>query len=496
MANDEARIENIVPPEIWEHIFGYLTGLQVLRARLVCRHWRDIIAACPPLLHQFRIRFRNTKFFIRNGTLAPSIDDSFCPPRLLRVSEVIFQYYSIETLNSWWSWVAQKMTHLTLISGLIELSLLFSMLQQAPNLRILELRRVCISLGFADDDEYEEPNVHIDQLQVLILAQLRTIGDRKTCLKSIFEKIFPRIKDLRINNIKHEGFYNALLPAIRPLTNTLEALEVDDTVVNVRRDFPEITRWRRVSVHIGPRFNWNWWSRFFRAQSLIEDLVIFIHKLQQYDKVLHDIGRAVPKLKRLTLSDTDGVSTNFLRFMPNLERFELVGYERNGALLCPTNPSCITELHLEDVEISDFWNYLDHSPQLRSIVLVNCSILSHEEPSTRVLKNLRTLKVSKDATVPRSWIRAMLRKCPCVEELQLECGSSYKDSLVLLACERLRRLRKLSLEHCPVSEAVVEHIVRKGLALEEVRFDEGKLSEAAVERLRATRGMRVCVTID
>uniref|UniRef100_A0A8D8BVM0 (northern house mosquito) hypothetical protein n=1 Tax=Culex pipiens TaxID=7175 RepID=A0A8D8BVM0_CULPI len=477
---------DIYPPEIWEHIFSYLTGLQLLRARLVCRRWRDIITGCPSLMRKLRIRLDNRE-------LNSAIDGSYNPTGLPPVADLIIQDYLIIGVGSWWPRVGQKLTHLTLSGGTAEISLLFGMLQQTSNLRSLQIREFCL-LGTAN------PNVQLNRLQELkldhVIYPIYHFNKNYTNLLDIFDKIFPRVKDLRIRKIWKEDFsVDRLLPSIRALAGTLEALEVDDAAVNVLRDLPELTRLRRISLHIEPRFSWDKWARFFRTQRLIEDLVIYTDELSD-TKVLRDIGRAVPNLKRLTLHVVDEIDTEFLQFMPKLEYFDLRGDLYHNVGLYRMGSPRIKELHLRDVDVSGFWRYLNRSPQLESIVLICCSP-NDGVATAKVFKNVRFLEISLQSIVSDDMLKALFRKCPLLETLIYGCDEdTCNDSVVLLACKRLKHLRKLSLLYCPVSDGCVEHIVRHGLALEEVRFSRNKLSEGAVERLRATRNIRVVVDKD
>lgn len=266
---------DIYPPEIWEHIFSYLTGLQLLRARLVCRRWRDIITGCPPLMRKVRIRLERKRIW-RKYDLSDNfyvMNRNFNPTWLLSVTEIIFQDQLIAGIGSWWTRIAQKLTHLTLSGGFMDLSLLIVMLRQTPNMQSLQIRKSCLT-GTA------ELNFQFTKLHELHIDELRCCGDERTNLLDVFDKIFPRVKDLRIRKIWKEDFnVDKLLPPIRALAGTLEALEVDDTAVSVLRDLPELTRLRRISLHIEPRFSWDSWAKFFRTQRLIEDLVIYTDEL-------------------------------------------------------------------------------------------------------------------------------------------------------------------------------------------------------------------------
>ncbi|XP_038104675.1 uncharacterized protein LOC6045626 [Culex quinquefasciatus] len=472
-----ASQSDLYPPEIWEHIFRHLTGLQILRTRLVCRRWRDIIAGCPLLLRKLRIRFDNRRY--------RELVDDF---PLLPITEASILEYSVVVAPDWWPWVSQKLTHLTLFDCGVKVSLLLGMLQQTSNLRCLKIRE-CFLEGIA------EPNVQFPQLEELTLDKVEYDhydDNEYTNLLDIFEKIFPRLRDLRIRKIGENGFnVERLVPAIRALASTLDALEMDFAGVNVLRDLPELTRTRlrRISVHVDPYFELDRWSRFFRAQPLLDDLVIFTTNLAT-NMMVCDIGRAVSNLKRLKLHVTNTFSTDFLEFMPNLEYFELHGEVFEDILLYKRGSPRLTELHLRDVEVNGFWPFLNLSPLLRRIVLHGCT-LNFQTSNVRVLRNIRTLEIDEDSNVPLKMLKALLRKCPSLEEFSFGCAEDYPDSVPLLICERLKRLRKLSLRGYPVTDASVNHIVQHGRALEEVRLNAYVLSEETIERLLANSNLQV-----
>ncbi|KAL9692618.1 hypothetical protein quinque_000098 [Culex quinquefasciatus] len=481
---------DIYPPEIWEHIFSYLTGLQLLRARLVCRRWRDIVTGCPPLMRKLRIRLERKRIW-RKYPLPDNfyvMDRNFNPTWLLPVTEIIFQDQLIAWIGPWWTRIAQRLTHLTLSGGFMDLSLLIVMLRHTRNLQSLQIRESCLT-GTA------ELNVQFTKLQKLNLDELRCCGDERTNLLDVFDKIFPRVKDLRIRKIWKEDFnVDRLLSPIRALAGTLEALEVDNAAVNVLRDLPELTRLRRTSLHVEPRFNWDSWAKFFRTQRLIEDLVIYTDELTN-TQVLRDIGRAVPNLKRLTLHITDRIDTDFLKFMPNLQYFELRGDLYNTIVLPRKGSARLTEIRLREVTITGFWKFLDRSPHLARIALNSC-VLDDEDSNAKVSKNLRAVEIDRHTNISLGMLQSLLRKCPFLEELVYCNEETYDESVVPLICERLKGLRKLSLQYCSVTDADVGHLASYGLALEEVRLSRHTLCLQTVKQLRATRNIHVCVIDD
>lgn len=203
-----------------------------------------------------------------------------------------------------------------------------------------------------------------------------------------------------------------------------------------------------------------------------------------------DIGRAVPNLKRLKLHVTNTFSTDFLEFMPNLEYFELHGEVFEDIHLYKRGSPRLTELHLRDVEVNGFWPFLNLSPLLRRIVLHGCT-LNFQTSNVKALRNIRTLEIDEDSNVPLKMLKALLRKCPSLEEFSFGSAEDYPDSVPLLICERLKRLRKLSLRGYPVTDASVNHIVQHGRALEEVRLNAYVLSEETIERLLANSNLQV-----
>ncbi|XP_039433163.1 uncharacterized protein LOC120415632 [Culex pipiens pallens] len=176
--------------------------------------------------------------------------------------------------------------------------------------------------------------------------------------------------------------------------------------------------------------------------------------------------------------------------MPNLEYLELHGEVFEDILLYKRGSPRLTELHLRDVEVNGFWPFLNLSPLLCRIVLHGCT-LNFQTSNVRVLRNIRTLEIDEDSNVPLKMLKALLRKCPSLEEFSFGCAEDYPDSVPLLICERLKRLRKLSLRGYPVTDASVNHIVQHGRALEEVRLNADVMSQETIERLLANSNLQV-----
>lgn len=489
---DEDSAPHPYPPEIWEAIFHHLTGLQLLRMRLVCRRWRDIVTSCPPLMAQFKIVLENMDLVDEDGDHFDndaSIDRNFDASCLLPVTTVGFRDYCIyDAIDSWWVWFGLKLTHITMFRCQLELAVLFSMLRQSPALRSLNLCGTWLLEG-------AELNFRLDGVEEVSLEHVRYDGEgERINLLDVLGEICPRLKRLRIRAIKRPLNVGGLMRTVRALAGTLEGFELDEpAAVDVLRDL-SMLRLRSVSIHVGPEFVRHSMARFFRVQPLIEELVVYAKDLQN-EQVLCDIGRAVPKLRRLTVRDVPGISADFLNLMPNLECLKVVGsnlYAGTVAMANSGNPR-LKELCIKHCSITGFMKYLDRSPQIRSVVLGNSCLEDVEEVPSEAGPNaqLRSLEASHCSSVSPKMLEFLYQHYPMIEHVTLGFDHLYNDEVVLMTCERLKYLRKLTLECSQATEDCFKHIIDHGHSLEELKMTFNWLSDEAIEELGSTRNIRI-----
>uniref|UniRef100_A0A8D8GZ82 (northern house mosquito) hypothetical protein n=1 Tax=Culex pipiens TaxID=7175 RepID=A0A8D8GZ82_CULPI len=489
---DEDSAPHPYPPEIWEAIFRHLTGLQLLRMRLVCRRWRDIVTSCPPLMAQFRIVLENMDLVDEDGDHFDndaSIDRNFDASCVLPVTTVGFRDYCIhDAIDSWWAWFGLKLTHITMFRCQLELAVLFSMLRQSPALRSLNLCGTWLLEG-------AELNFRLDGVEEVSLEHVRYDGEGELInLLDVLGEIFPRLKRLRVRAVKRPLNVGGLLRTVRALHGTLEGFELDEPgAVDVLRDL-SMLRLRSVSIHVGPEFVWHSMARFFRVQPLIEELIVYAKDMQN-EEVLCDIGRAVPKLRRLTVRDVPEISADFLNLMPNLECLKVVGsnlYAGTVAMGNSGNPR-LKELCIKHCSITGFMKYLDRSPQIRSVVLGDSYLEDVEEVPSEAGPNaqLRSLEASHCSSVSPKMLEFLYQHYPMIEHVTLGFDHLYNDEVVLMTCERLKYLRKLTLECSQATEDCFKHIIDHGHSLEELKMTFNWLSDEAIEELGSTRNIRI-----
>lgn len=457
----------IYPSEIWEHIFQNLAGLQLLRSRLVCRRWRDIITECPSLTAKLKVclgKMNEEEYTLEDDRQAPF----WLPP----VRDISISNYEIVTVNSWWPAAGQKLTHLTLYSCRLEATLLFSMLGQTPNLRSLHLQKVQLSrVG-----EAEEP--------LLRLSNLRDLRLEDPYMLRHVERMFPRLRDLCVWKVVGLDL-DRLVQSVHALQDTLEGFKIKFAKEDPRADIlQELTKMdrlhlKRTSFHLRPGFVWKDYVSFLRVQPQLEEIVIYGVGLA-HASLLSEVGKALPRLKSLTCRIRANFEMGFLRHMPNLERLEVRGKPDDDdddypeARLTSSGSPSLHELVMSLVIIQGvFVEFLEQSPMLCSVALEDCSVDFGISGGTD-LKQLRILRLTDYEMNSTPSPDLLIRRCPALEEVEL--NGLGDESTVLFALQHLKRLRKLTLRNCCIDDEFAGQFLGHATSLEMLTIGSDVLS--------------------
>lgn len=444
-------------------------------------------------MDRFRIVLQNFEELIDEEDWEESqnrIDEEFDSPELLPVKTMDIRDYCIDVVDGWWPWFGQKLTYINMFRCQLDVQLLFEMLKGTVNLKKLIIYKTWFN-GHA-----EEPDFRLVKMEELSLEYLGfELDDVQTNMLDYFRIMCPRLRRLKIRDTQNTINVHGLSRFIQALRSTLEGVEVNDpAAVDILGDFSGL-RLKQASIHLNPSFGM---VKFFRVQPLIEDLVIYAQDMND-DKVLCNIGRAVPKLRRLTLPGLKFTTTfniGFLNFMPNLEYLSMNGSNYCHKLVMSNSGNArLKELYASGLEIEGFMKYLERSPQVRSIVFYECFLEACQNSAGEVILNhVKTFEVSGCGWVSCEMLEILYRQCPMLENITLGYEDRYNDEVVLMTCERLKHLRKLSMTRCRITDASVEHIIQHGLSLEEFTVSRNRISNGAAEKLRSTRNIRVTIT--
>ncbi|XP_038105719.1 uncharacterized protein LOC6052317 isoform X1 [Culex quinquefasciatus] len=465
------------PPEIWEYIFRYVSEPRhLLRLRLVCQCWRDVIAGSPTLMGRFNVRLVGDK-----RTNRDRIDGAFVPAGLPPlVVKVTVRKYSILTVDGWWADVGLKLRELRLECCRMALGVLYGMLRATPNLKVLVLDSVKLS-------GTDEPDFQLGRMESLTVCHASYEGKVwRDCLAG-FERLFPRLEELTLNT----GFDPAqtdILHAIRTLQTTLKHLDLprkfSGAAFLAELGGMQQLRLKSITLENFPD-ELDQWTRFCRMQPQLEMLTVTVNNTQL--QMLNATGQLLPRLKSLSLTVIGPLDTSFLATMPALESLAIDGQYQNVSFL---GQSCPNLLHftLSDVQTRDVLPFLQRSPKLERLALDDCQLgfpVSIATPFT----NLRHLTLN-GIQCPNAVMCNLLRNCTRLEQLHLAWLKYLDDGVVRVFCQQLKRLRKLTMLgiRCTTAEACASYIVRHCRKLEELCAD---FADAELERIERARKVRI-----
>ncbi|XP_039439166.2 uncharacterized protein LOC120420244 [Culex pipiens pallens] len=370
---------NDLPPEILETIFEYLPAAQLLRIRLVCRHWRDVVISDSKLMGKLILKFP------QNITITKKYTPKHLPAA---ATKVCFESVKIVGIPTWWSSFALNLTHLKIQFSETSLPTLLEMLRSTPNLKRLKL--FCVKLTKLAD---EPPNFTLNKLEKLYLNSIC-----ETKILRLFGPMCPNLKDfylfMRAENPNHDA--RCVIQFVQTVEKTLESLELYTT----KNFLAELSTFKELKLK---RLVYNWVEepeeelvQFCRTQPLIEKLVTAQSCLS--NSALTEIGRSLPNLKHLSSRFKPDCSKHatFINAMPNLEHLSLINNYSEVNFGGCQSPN-LKHLYLGYMRPTrnSLQQYLKACPNLNSLEMDRCTFTSWDEifiPAGS-LKFLQTLEL-------------------------------------------------------------------------------------------------------
>lgn len=181
------------------------------------------------------------------------------------------------------------------------------------------------------------------------------------------------------------------------------------------------------------------------------------------------------------------MEVSFLDAMPGLEVLEITGDNSKIDFLTHKSPN-LKQFRLNDAETEDLFQYLQRSQKLAQIYLSDCRLGNRETSVTRHFRSLKVLSL-EDITCDVDLLVSLFGHSPLLEELHLSWLKHLEDEHVLVACKRLRRLKKLSILsiRCVTDESA-KYIQRYCPVLEELEAD---FSDEVLDKLEADKKIRI-----
>ncbi|XP_038122247.1 uncharacterized protein LOC119770806 [Culex quinquefasciatus] len=462
------KLANVhLPPEIWEHIFRFIPGFQLLRLRLICHHWNDVISGSPALMGRFH-------FCVTGRGRQGRMTRDYAPPGLnTMVTQVVVRKFRIEGVGAWFRDIAPRLTELHLIDCDLSVEVLFGMLRLTPNLKSLVL-------NFLRFTGSAEPEFRLNRLTYLFFDH---VGDKtEDHVLNGFERMAPCLETLDLG-INIESKKVEVLEWIRTMQASLRNLQLprEPYIMEGLCQLKEL-RLKLVSLNATFPDDLELWTRFCRMQPHVEILTITTNDAE----ILAETGRLLPKLRQLALIVPGPMEVSFLATMPLLDYLEITGSNvypvAKVSFLSHSCPS-MEQFVLKNVETKDVFQFLHQSPKLARLHLDDCS-LDYCQVVQRNFPNLISLTLDS-IHYPIYLLDVVFNHCPKLEELHLFGLRYLDDNVVRDFCKKLKLLKKLSLVflRCVTDESA-RYITRYCRVLEELSAD---FSDAVLDRIEATR---------
>lgn len=261
--------EPAFPTELWELIFSFLPGNSICRLRLVCRRWRDIVGSCPALLDRLQMtleRIEESENFL--------MDENFVVPPLPPVSHVLLDNWDILAVD-WWPVIGWKLREISLFRCTVHMETLLEMVRKSKNLKSLRLRTMWLKANGPFAASFRQ-----DGMRQLTMDSVHFDGLTDLTAIYTFVTIFPRLSDIRL---RVPTCLMALNWLIRRLQDTLESLEaiperVGDSLLSEIGRLRNVLRLKRLSFDARDPFGKEDWEELYRAQPLLEELVIDVDR--------------------------------------------------------------------------------------------------------------------------------------------------------------------------------------------------------------------------
>lgn len=248
---------SLLPAKLWERIFRRLTPLQLLRARAVCRQWRDLVTGSPMLMGRF------------GGVLCGKevMDRNYRPAIALPVGELQLSAFTIVGTGSWWAGYGPGVTMLALRECSMTVAVLFGVLKQTPNLEWLDLEDVALTGSC-------KPDFRMEKLESFNMDNPGDIDVPLTFLDDLGE-VFTGLKLFRLlrNVITSDEVYGSVIKIVEAQQNTLESLELCNGNFLEALCRTEKLRLKWLSCFIDFKSDFHW-DTFCRKQQQLEKLLI------------------------------------------------------------------------------------------------------------------------------------------------------------------------------------------------------------------------------
>ncbi|XP_038105609.1 uncharacterized protein LOC119765565 [Culex quinquefasciatus] len=485
-----------LPGEVWTEMFRDMSADQLLRMRLVCRRWRDIVTGSPALMAKLTVSFRGRKFK---------------PDYLLPVSKASLR--SFEGIDGrWWESFGQGLVEIEIKSRQyedsprIKLAGVLKMLKHTPNLRRLELGGC-----YLIDKHSVSADYCLEKVEKLVLDNIQNHAGR---LK-IFRKICPNVKSLVITWFEEDAVVDPVEVAkfVKGYRSGLEELEVnclDQCLTELLK--LDCLNLKKLSL----TYNTPEEKEFKDDRKLMK--LLRMHPSLEYLDVqgmltfnnrngmmLNELGQLLPNLKFLSIYASH-VDPSFLHQIVKLQTFKMRGREksltsiRSSTFTDESHPN-LRELHLTNVHLNDE-HVLDTLPNLRILSLKKCKldnwrafltalsalpllqnlkldiykVACKPTPHTlhpKALTNLRYFKFTSHNTATKDTAEHMLvtlvTMVPNLWELHLkyiELGPEVLGAIFL----NLTQLKRFVTSGCDTESVLSCHIRQQCCALEELNL--------------------------
>ncbi|XP_039449044.1 uncharacterized protein LOC120428125 [Culex pipiens pallens] len=452
--------QSALPPEVWAEIFKGLSGCHLLRVRLVCHRWKDIVDSSSTLLAKYYVFFFCDIHDERSITLPPA-------------TNAHFEKVTMAVVCSWWPSFCQRLVELEFTRCEINVSVLLEMLKQIPNLKCLAL-----SWEYCDIEPLVDCSVAVD-FSLNKLEKLKLADVKSTEIFKVFQQLCCNLKSLNITWCCNRDFQHSMEIAklVKGLQNTLEELTIngiDKVLIEVMK-FDQLRLKKLALSELQPTSQIpGLIVQLCRLHPSLEHLDFMDSRLLFNKTQLNEMSQLLSNLKFLSYclgSKPEHVDLTFLSNMPKLEILSFDGRTINNKSVLPDYRPNLKELHLEAIFFQDnsFQMCLEKMPNIQAIHIEGCSMDSwlHFLKVLGSLKHLRELKLHNmfpkettrcyfdDLTALKSLIlysckmsqdllATLLSRCPSLHKLHMTLvKDALKDDVRRVICWKLPRLNEL-----------------------------------------------------
>ncbi|KAL9695787.1 hypothetical protein quinque_015072 [Culex quinquefasciatus] len=449
-----------LPVEIWIGIFERLSAWQLLRVRLVCQRWRDIVDGSRGLVAKFTVRF-----------VPQFIDREYQPGHLFPAAKVFMKQVKIAAVGCWWVPFGAYLTDITLDECKIMLRNLLTMLRVTPNLKYLNLYDASVECHEANP----VPDFRLDKLETLCIDSV----NREENLE-VFRQICPNVKNLKI--VTNYTSFHDQLPFLRHVVDfvgvwntSLEQLETDGVDLMLI-ELTQLPQWnlkglilQGSAISCGPELD----EIGLLLPKLTNLMLTFKHRAEIQPTFLTPLAAGLRILK-LSAEDSEFQIINFAGLeCPHLKSLDLNGIHFDGHRL-QTFLAGSPKLRILSLTSCNFccWRDLFRAIgtckrllQHLCISRVTVSQISSDHGFLDYLDEMRHLGLS-GSKMSQEMVCTLLRLCPRLEVLHLQAMQLTDAEVVHVLCQKLRHLVRVKIENCAISEQAINSI-RQGCVVQQ-----------------------------